>query len=118
MSTSSRTSPVVMRASPASNTFFSINSIPTSVEHGDLNGDGLQDIVYCSLDTTFASIHPAIGGGDLQEQAETLPLAGATKCFDLKMGDFNADGVLDVVSAHRDANAPSNNRLVFRFSNP
>ncbi len=97
----------------ASSSVFSFSTLPTSVEQGHRTSDGLPDAVYCSFDTTFASVHRALGNGQLDEEAANVPLAGNNGCLDLKMADFNADGVLDLVSAH-----VTNDRLVFRFSNP
>jgi hypothetical protein len=73
-----------------------VGELPESVALGDLNGDGLLDVVTAnnlsnnvsiligSADGTFASAQSLTGGGTPRSVA---------------LGDLNGDGVLDVVMA-------------------
>jgi hypothetical protein len=81
------------------------------VDFGDLDGDGLADIVVSNIAATFALQESNLAflntGGPLAagrpapfaEDSERLGLAHSGWGWDIKLGDFNNDGTSEVVQA-------------------
>jgi flagellin-like hook-associated protein FlgL len=69
---------------------------PTGVTLGDLNGDGVLDMVTADFGGNTASI--MLGNGDGTFQARTTVQTGASP-NSVTLGDLNGDGVLDIVTA-------------------
>lgn len=82
------------------------------VDFGDLNGDGLVDIYvsniageYALEESHFAFINTGETAGmwngvaPFVDQSETLGLSRSGWAWDVKLGDFNNDGALEVVQA-------------------
>lgn len=69
----------------------------------DLNGDGHQDALIAGdvASTGFANI--LLGNGDGSFRAIQSFAAGDRVSYDVDFGDFNGDGVLDLVTADQDS---------------
>ena len=89
---------------------YSTDAHPVVVRVGDLNGDGIADLVVTNRGTEFAgSVSVLLGNGDGTFQTavnyagacQTMPFAGGTEftCqhpFDVAIADFNGDGKADL----------------------
>ncbi|RIL10600.1 MAG: hypothetical protein DCC75_04030 [Proteobacteria bacterium] len=73
-------------SSPTNGSYF--------VQLGDVNGDGLLDLVH----GTDTSVLIRLGNGNGTFQAETSLDTGVTISSQLKLGDLNSDGKLDIVN--------------------
>jgi hypothetical protein len=78
---------------------------PTSVVVGDFNGDGRQDIAVLSA-SGIGSVNIYLGNGDGTFQApKNYPVAAsASSSRLLAMGDFNRDGIVDLVATNAGLN--------------
>jgi flagellin-like hook-associated protein FlgL len=79
-------------------------STPQSVTLGDLNGDGVLDMVTADSGGSTASI--LLGNGDGTFKARTTVQTGANP-LSVTLGDLNGDGVLDIVTADSDDSTAS-----------
>ena len=83
---------------------YAAGSDPDSVAIGDLNGDGIPDLVVANAGTyqnsyTDSSVSILLGNGDGTFQAAQKYKAGNNpQC--VALGDFNGDGILDLVVAN------------------
>ena len=66
---------------------------------GDINGDGLDDIVTCGDSSGRSSVDVLLGNGDGTFQRR-IPAPVGSGPGALALGDFNRDGNLDVVTAN------------------
>ncbi len=78
---------------------------PTSVVVGDFNGDGKQDLaVLSAAGTGSVNIYLGNGNGTFQT-AKNYPVAGSTSASRLlAVGDFNRDGIQDLVATNSGLN--------------
>ncbi len=78
---------------------------PTSVVVGDFNGDGKQDLaVLSAAGTGSVNIYLGNGNGTFQA-AKNYPVAASTSASRLlAVGDFNRDGVQDLVATNSGLN--------------
>ncbi|CAF1488730.1 unnamed protein product, partial [Adineta steineri] len=81
----------------------SASSEPSSVAVGDFNGDGKIDIVCGNFGTSTISIFLNTGTGTFATQV-TYTTGSASTPHDVAVGDFNADGKLDIVTANYGTN--------------
>ncbi len=77
---------------------------PYSVTLGDLNGDGILDMVTADRSSTTASI--ILGNGDGTFQPRTTVTTG-DEPNSVTLGDLNGDGILDMVTADFGSNTAS-----------
>ena len=85
---------------------------PSDIIAGDLNGDGILDLAVANL--TSDTNHPAtvtvlLGKGDGTFTPTTQTLLTGNLPYSVAIGDFNGDGIPDLVTA----NAGSNTATVF-----
>src|ERR1700691_3448508 len=102
------TGPVVILLGAADGTFTNGTTInttspfePTSVVVGDFNGDGKQDLAVLSgAGTGSVNIYLGNGNGTFQA-AKNYPVAASTSASRLlAVGDFNRDGIQDLVATN------------------
>jgi sugar lactone lactonase YvrE len=100
--------PVVILLGAGNGTFTNGTSItttspfePTSVVVGDFNGDGKQDLaVLSAAGTGSVNIYLGNGNGTFQA-ASNYPVAASTSASRLlAVGDFNRDGIQDLVASN------------------
>jgi hypothetical protein len=79
---------------------FSVDDLPSSVKIGDLNNDGIPDIVVAGAlpgNTTGNFVSTYIGNGrGVFALAQDLQLGSGNLKGDIALGDFDEDGKLDV----------------------
>jgi hypothetical protein len=89
-------------ASPTIPTFStlsgSVNGLPAMMGSGDLNADGITDLVFA----TNASVHVMIGNANGSFQGGVL-YAADSGTIAVTIGDFNNDGKLDLVTSNSTA---------------
>jgi flagellin len=62
---------------------------------GDMNGDGIPDLVLATINTNLA-VHFGNGDGTFQAAKTNNLVSGAS--YDVAVADFNGDGALDAVT--------------------
>jgi hypothetical protein len=106
------TGPVVILLGAGNGTFTNGTTItttspfePTSVVVGDFNGDGKQDLaVLSAAGTGSVNIYLGNGNGTFQA-ARNYPVAASTSASRLlAVGDFNRDGIQDLVATNSGLN--------------
>ncbi len=106
------TGPIVILLGAGNGTFTNGTAItttapfePTSVVVGDFNGDGKQDLaVLSAAGTGSVNIYLGNGNGTFQA-ARNYPVAASTSASRLlAVGDFNRDGIQDLVATNSGLN--------------
>jgi hypothetical protein len=106
------TGPIVILLGAVDGTFTNGTTInttspfePTSVVVGDFNGDGKQDLaVLSAAGTGSVNIYLGNGNGTFQA-AKNYPVAASTSASRLlAVGDFNRDGIQDLVATNSGLN--------------
>lgn len=80
---------------------FRVGEHPVSATIGDLNGDGLIDIVTANADSDDVSV--LLGAGNSSFLAEQRYVAGEHPAS-IALGDLNGDKILDIVVANEGSN--------------
>ena len=75
-----------------------VGARPTDLSAGDLNGDGVADLVTANRNQGTLTLLIASGTFGVYE-ARTI--ASASGCQGVEIADINADGHLDIVATHR-----------------
>ena len=84
---------------------YTNGSAPESIVAGDFNGDGKLDLVTGDLDNDFGTIGVLLGNGDGTFQWVQEIGFGQNTTRAVAVGDFNADGKLDVAATGHSSNS-------------
>lgn len=99
-------------------TSVSVTGAVHEVAAGDMNGDGIPDLVavFSRNAGLVANVQviPGMGNGTYDAPAAAVP-TGSRGTYWLRLADVNGDGNLDVVTAGRQSNAPD--RLAVQLGN-
>jgi hypothetical protein len=85
-------------------TAYDVGRLPTSVATGDLNGDGIPDLVVANENDDNISV--LLGNGDGSFRPQLTWTAGHFP-ESIAIGDFNADGIPDLAVANTGGNCIS-----------
>jgi len=77
-------------------------SMPYSIAVGDVNGDGIADLVTSNVGSNDATVLLGKGDGTFEEAAS--PATGADPLF-LALGDFNGDGLADLAAVNNNTSS-------------
>ena len=80
---------------------FATGTGTSSVALGDVNGDGVLDMITANQTSNSASVLLGNGNGTFQTKVE---FATGVKPRFVTLGDVNDDGRLDIITANRDSN--------------
>jgi hypothetical protein len=83
---------------------YGVGHQPTSVVTGDLNGDGITDLIVANENDNNISV--LLGNGDGTFQKEATFATGHTP-ESIAVGDFNGDSIQDIAVANTNANSIS-----------
>ncbi|MBN8554562.1 MAG: VCBS repeat-containing protein [Deltaproteobacteria bacterium] len=76
---------------------YTVKTAPRNVSIGDINGDGINDLVVSNFTTGQVSLLTGTGSGTYNTQSNIT----ATAARGLDVGDIDGDGVLDIVTTNR-----------------
>jgi flagellin-like hook-associated protein FlgL len=97
----------------AATSYATNTTTSNSVTLGDLNGDGTLDLVTAGYDTISLNgiVTVRLGSGNGTFGNVTSYLEGEGMSYAVRLGDLNADGILDIVSAGRTISGIASIRL-------
>ena len=84
---------------PATGSPVAVDTFPVSVAIGDFNGDGIADLAVANVTGGNVSILLGNGSGGFTQPAGS-PIPVGTFPNDVKVGDFNGDGISDLAVAN------------------
>jgi hypothetical protein len=82
---------------------------PCSIAVGDFNHDGKLDVAVCTVVPGLNAIEVFLGNGDGTFLPPAVYTSGLDTTYSIATGDFNGDGILDLVAG----NVGTNNVAVF-----
>lgn len=85
-------------------TTFGVGSAPAAVAGGDVNGDGIADLVVANRASNDVSVLLGRGDGTF---APAVNYPAGTGPVSVALGDFNLDGAIDIAVAAEGSNAVS-----------
>jgi len=77
---------------------FAVGTSPYSVAVGDFNGDGIQDLATANSASNNVTVLLGNGAGGFTPAAGS-PFAAGASPYSVAVGDFNSDGIQDLVTA-------------------
>ncbi len=95
-------------------TYASESSGSNGIAVGDLNNDGILDLVSGGNASGVGYVTVRLGAGDGTFGSATSYLANDTGTSDVNLGDLNGDGILDLIAAGSNA---SGGQLIVRLGN-
>lgn len=78
-----------------------VGATPSAVSHGDIDGDGLQDLVAACESDGSLRVFLGLGAGQVSADPRITVAAGAPR--DVKVADINRDGRADLISLNATA---------------
>jgi hypothetical protein len=90
---------------------------PNQVVGGDINGDGLPDLVFADLSASGNAVVVLQDAAHPGQFLAPLKLATGAMTPSVAVGDLNGDGLADVVAADFDSNGNTGQVTIF-FQNP
>lgn len=94
---------------------FPINTAIFAVQSGDLDNDGLKDIVICNREESKVYWYKNLGGLKFSERK--VIETSLTKPTSIAIGDINNDGNLDIIANSGTFNDPNSLRLIINNGN-
>ncbi|GAA4503766.1 hypothetical protein GCM10023172_29220 [Hymenobacter ginsengisoli] len=85
-------------------TDFATGSAPDGIVLGDVNGDGLLDMLTCNISVNTVSVLLGTGTGSFGAKTDFVTGIGP---YHLALGDVNGDGRLDIVTVNSYASTAS-----------
>ena len=69
---------------------------------GDIDGDGFLDLFVGAADGDTPKVFRSLGDGNFEDITAITGISSTRNTFSTTFGDYNGDGLIDIVSAHWD----------------